>query len=138
MVSKPSRQMNFLVSVSGISGLFQTKTGGDTSSDVTKNWDGGSLTPAMLTTPASTDNITVSRAWDTSRDRTAHAAARKKVGRWVTTVSVTPTNDDLVAVASPTVYSNAVLVRVSEPPVDSSSGDPATFELEFAVGSVSP
>ena len=129
-------QRQFLVNVSGIAGNFQTKSGGETSSETTKNYDGGSLNAEVLASPAETDNITVSRAYDYLRDSQAHRDARKKVGRWRTTISVTPTNEDLVAMGTPTTYPNALLVRVSEPDVDSSSGDVAMFELEFAVGSV--
>lgn len=132
----PSSQRQFLVSVSGISGYFQTKSGGETSSETTKNYDGGSLKGEVLAGPAETENITVSRAYNYARDYTAHASARRQVGRWRTTVSVTPTNVDLVASGKATVYSNALLVRVSEPEVDSGGNDPAVFELEFAIGSV--
>lgn len=135
-MTAPASQRQFLVNVSGVPGNFQTKTGGETSSETTKNYDGGSLVPDVLASPAETDNITVSRAYNFARDYQAHAAARKKVGRWRTTISVTPTDEDLVATGTPTTYPNALLVRVSEPDVDSSSGDVAMFELEFAVGSV--
>jgi hypothetical protein len=132
----PASQKMFLVNVSGIPGYFDTKSGGETSSETSKHYDGGSLIPDVLAAPAETDNITVSRSWKFSRDFAAHRAARKQVGRWRTTVSVTPTDEDLVAVGEPTTYTDALLVRVSEPEYDSSSGDPATFELEFAVGAV--
>jgi hypothetical protein len=135
-MTAPASQRQFIVNVSGIPGNFQTKSGGETSSDTTKNYDGGSLVPDVLASPAETDNITVSRAYNYERDHNAHVAARRKVGRWRTTVSVTPTDEDLKTIGDPTTYPDALLVRVSEPDVDSSSGDVAMFELEFAVGSV--
>ena len=131
-----SSQRMFLVNVSGISGNFDTKSGGETTSETTKHYDGGSLTPEVLASPPETDNITVSRAWKFDRDYDAHRLARQRVGRWRTTLSVTPTNEDLIAVGNPVTYPNALLVRVSEPDADSSSGDTATFELEFAVEAV--
>ena len=131
-----SSQRMFIVNVSGIPGNFDTKSGGETTSETTKHYDGGSLTPEVLASPPETDNITVSRAWKYERDYDAQRLARKRVGRWRTTVSVTPTNEDLIAVGDPTTYPNALLVRVSEPDADSSSGDTATFELEFAIEGV--
>lgn len=131
-----SSQKMFLVTVTGISGTFMTKSGGDTSSDVTKVYNGGATVPELLAAPAETDNITVSRAYDHDRDYQAHKNARAKVGRWRTTISVTPTDLDLTSRGSATTYPNALLVRVSEPDVDSSSGDAATWELEFSVGNV--
>lgn len=131
-----SSERSFLVVVNGISGTFQTKTGGDTTSDVTMNYNGGSTTPELLAAPAATANIIVSRSYDHSRDYQAHKNARAQVGRWSTNISVTPTDADLNSLGSPTQYPNALLVRVSEPDVDSSSGSVAMFELEFAIGAV--
>lgn len=131
-----SSQRQFLVQVTGISGLFMTKTGGDTTSDVSKVYNGGSTTPELLASPAETDNIIVARAYDHSRDYQAHKNARAKVGRWRTTISVTPTDEDLNSLGNASTYPNALLVRVSEPDYDSSGGDATTWELEFAIGAV--
>lgn len=131
-----SSQRQFLVSVSGVSGLFDTKSGGETSADTTKHYDGGSTQPEVLSAPAETDNITISRAWKYERDYEIHKLLRARVGRYRATLSVTPTNEDLIAIAKPTTYPNALLVRVSEPDYDSGSSDIATWELEFAIGSV--
>jgi hypothetical protein len=135
-MAAPSSQRQFLVKVSGISEYFDSKTGGETSSEVSKHHNGGILVPDILAAPPETDNIVVTRGWKHDRDAVAHRSARKKVGFWRTTIVVTPTNESLVAIGTPTTYTNALLVRVSEPDYDASSGDPATFELEFAVGAV--
>jgi hypothetical protein len=133
MAKSSARQ--FLVKVAGIDGYFMTKSGGSISADANKVYDGGSLVPDVLAGPAEADNVTVSRAYDPTRDATLLARLRRDVGRFTTTVSVTPTDRDLVAVGTPVVYSNALLVGVTEPDSDASSGDAATYELEFAVGS---
>lgn len=130
-----SAQRQFLVKVAGIDGYFMSKSGGNVSSDTSKVYDGGSLTPDVLAGPAEAENITVSRAYDYTRDGELLRRLRKDVGRLSTTVSVTPTNRDLVPLGSPTVYSEALLVGLTEPDYDASSGDAATYELEFAVGS---
>ena len=129
-------QRMWIVKVAGIDGNWQTFSGGERSAEVGRNYDGGSLTPETIASPAETANVTVTRAYKNERDAAVYAALRNRVGRWRTTVSKTPTDEDLVAIGNPTTYSNALLVRMTEPDVDSSSGDTAMFELEFAVGSV--
>lgn len=133
---RPAAQRQSLVKVSGIDGYFLTKTGGDTSSDTSKVYDGGNPTPAVIASPAETDNITVSRGWDNNRDNPLLRRLRPLVGKFRATVSVTPTDEDLVAQGEPTVYSDALLVRMTDPEADGSSGDAKMFELEFAIGSV--
>lgn len=135
MAEQTSSQRMFLVSVSGIPGYFDTKSGGETSADTNKHYNGGSNKPEILSGPAEVDNLTVSRAWKYTRDFASHKAARARVGTWDTVIAVTPTDGDLVAIGEPVTYTGR-LVRVSEPEYDSGSSDPATFELEFAVDSV--
>jgi len=129
-----SAQRQFLIKVAGIDGYFATKSGGNISSDTNKVYDGGSDTPDVLSGPAEADNITVSRSYDLQRDGAVLRRLRKMVGRWETTVSVTATDRDLVAIAEPQVYPNALLVGLTEPETDASSGDAAEYELEFAIG----
>lgn len=129
-------QRQFLCKVSGIDGYFATKTGGDISSDASDVYDGGSLTPEKLASPATTDDVTVGRPYDPNRDQDVINRLRPLVGRWRTTVSVQPTDSDLVAVGRPSTYANALLIGLTEPEVDASSGDAAVFELTFAVESV--
>lgn len=129
-----SAQRQFLVKVAGIEGYFASKSGGDISSDTNKVYDGGSDQPDVLAGPAEADNVTVGRAYDYNRDEPVLQRLRKLVGRWETTVSITPTDRDMVAIAKPQVYPNALLVGLTEPETDASSGDASTYELEFAIG----
>ena len=131
-----SAQRQFLVTLSGIDGKWMSKGGAGIQSDSNKIYDGGSLVPSIVTSPAEVENITVSRAYDQTRDEPILANLRAKVGRYSTTITVQPTDQDLVAVGKPSVYSGAVLVGLTEPDFDSSSGDVASIELEFAVVSV--
>lgn len=131
-----SSQRQFLVSISGINGLFSTKSGGAITADTSKVYDGGSLTPEVLSGSADVGNVTVSRAYDHTRDAALLSTLRAKVGRQTATISVTPADRDLVAIGSPTVYSDALLVGLTEPDSDASSADAATFELEWAIGQV--
>ena len=134
-MANPSAQRQFLVKVSGIDGYFMSKSGGNISADVTKVYDGGSLSPDVIASPPEAEDVTVSRAFDPGRDGELLVRLRQQVGRFRTTVSVTPTDADLVAQGAATVYPNALLVGMNEPEYDSSGGDAASFELVWAIGS---
>jgi len=136
MPAKHSTQRMFRTYVSGITGYWPTKTGGETSADVTPYWDGGRRLPEMLASPAQRSNVTVSRAYNRDRDYAIIAKLRERVGEWTTTISHQPTDEDGTSAGKPNVYSEAVLVRLSEPDSDASGGDAAMFELEFAVSTV--
>lgn len=127
-----SAQRQFLVKVAGIDGYFATKTGGEVEGEVSTVYDGGSLKPDKLGAPAVPGEVIVSRPYDAERDAPLAKELRGKVNRWYTTVTVQPTDADLVALSvPPTVYVNALLRRVSDPDADASSGDAAVLELAF-------
>jgi hypothetical protein len=127
-------QRQFLVKAAGIEGYFMTKSGGNISSDTNKVYDGGKTEPEVIASPAEADDVTISRGFDPYRDGPILADLRRRVGRFRTTVSVTPTDEDLVAIGEPTVYPDALLTGLNEPEHDAGSGDAATFELTFAIG----
>lgn len=129
----PSSARQFLVKVEGVQGFFATKTGGNVAADSTKVYNGGSLKPAIISNPPEAEDVEVTRPYDPDRDDEDMRRLLQLVGSWETTVSVTPTDTDLVAIAKPRVYPNARLVGVVEPEVDAASGDPATFGLTFAI-----
>lgn len=131
-----SAQRQFLVTLSGIDGKWMTKGGAGIQSDSNKIYDGGSIVPSIVTSPAEVENVTVSRAYKQERDEAILQNLRVQVGRYTTTITVQPTDADLVAVGKASVYAGAVLVGITEPDFDSSSGDVASIELEFAVVSV--
>lgn len=129
-------QRQFLVKVTGIDGYFSSKSGGDVEGDVTTVYDGGSLKPEKLGGPAAPGQVTVGRPYDPERDAPVLRRLRGIVNRWRTTVSVQPTDGDLTPIGPPTVYANALLVRVSDPEHDAESGDAARLELVFDPESV--
>ena len=131
-----SSQRQFLVKVGDIPGYFMTKSGGKISSDVSKAYDGGDPDPDLIAAPPNVDNLTVSRVFDPTRDGQLLRNLRQQVGVFETTITVTPTDRDYVAVDEPTVYHPALLVGLTDSDTDASSGDPATYELEFAIGTV--
>lgn len=130
----PAGKRQMLVSVSGVSmGYWSTKTGGEVSAAVSDVFDGGALEPAKLAAPATTKNVVLSRPYKIARDQPVLKRLAGLVGRWRTTVTVQDTDPDLVPIGKPTVYPDALLVRVQPPDHDASSGDPGMFEIEFAV-----
>lgn len=129
-------QRQFLIKVSGIDGYFASKSGGATTSEVADVWDGGALLPEKLASPPHTENITCRRPYDPDRDQAVIRQLRPVVGRLRTTVSMQPTDADLVARGPVQVYANALLVGLTDPEVDASSGAAAMLELVFGIESV--
>lgn len=124
----------FLIKVDGIDGYFAQKTGGEVTSDTNTVWDGGSQTPDIVSAPAQTSDVVLTKPYDPDmhQDLLQNLAAR--VGTWRTTITETPTYSDLTtARVKPTVYPNALLKGLKRPETDSGSGDAADFELTFAV-----
>ena len=60
-------------------------------------------------------------------------SARKVVGRAYYEIKIYDTDCDLKNNQTERVYSKALLVGLSEPEGDASSGAPATFALTFAI-----
>jgi hypothetical protein len=135
-MGNPHSQRMFLVKVSGIEDYFADKSGGDVTSEAVKVYNGGTLVPDVLAGPSEVDNIVVTRPFNRVRDNAKIKQLRSQVGRWRTTVSVTPTDEDLIADADPTVYSDALLIGFTEMEVSASSGDVSTYALSFSVGGV--
>jgi len=130
-------QRQFLVKVSGIEGYFATKSGGDTTADAVDVWDGGSLTPEKLSSPAVTSDVVVSRPYDNTRDGPIIRFMRVLVGRARSTITVQDTDADLIARGTPVTYANALLIGITVPEFDAASGDAATFEMTWAVARAS-
>jgi ribosomal protein S24E len=135
MVFTPIAQRQGLVTVAGVDGYFATKSGGSISSGGTKVYDGGALTPAVIASPPESEDITVSRAYDIQRDAAIVARLRQQVGKFRTTLSVQPTDTDMVASGPAFVYPDALMTGISSPDIDSGSGDAQVFELTFSIGS---
>lgn len=129
-------QRQFTVTVSGITGVFMTKSGGGITSDATKIYSGGSNTPSIITGVPEIENITIGRAYDQGRDDAMLSTLRSQVGRFAATITVQETDANYATGALKKAVYTGVLVGITEPDYDSSSGDAAMVELEFAVSSV--
>lgn len=126
-------QRQQLWEVEGFDGYFGTKTGGERSADTSDAWDGGELEPETMSSPATTDNVVLSRPYRPALHREQLRALDKVVGRKRLDVTGHDTDPDLGPVGDPLTYANALLVRLAWPDHDASSADPGTFELEFKV-----
>lgn len=126
-------QRQALFTIEGIPGKWATRTGGNVSADITPVWDGGADRPENLASPASSEDITVSRPVDDERDLALIKELKGKVGRFTTTLTEQPTNGDLFPIGDPDVWPNALLRTVNIPAYDAASGDPKVIELVFAV-----
>lgn len=134
-------QRQFLVEVDddNIDGYFMQKSGGNSSADSNKIYGGGEKTPYIVTGITDIENITISRAYDSVRDGAMLKVIRPQVGSLTTSIKVTECTADYEPIpGGQVVYSGCVLVGISEPEYESSSGDAAAVQLEFAVKSVAP
>lgn len=123
------------VKVHGLAEAWATKSGGEVTADTVRVYDGGVAKPDVLAGPAQAGNVTVSRTYDPSRDQPIMRDLIQKVGVWRTSLHCQPLNPDMSVIngRSPLNYTQALLVGVTPPEPDASSGDGSVWSLEFAV-----
>lgn len=122
---------------SDVGPYFTTVSGGEISAAVEKVYDGGAPFPVTLCAPSEIGDITVSRFVTTdSGEYTDIKSLRQLVGKAHYDVTVYTLNCDLKEPGSERVYPEALLVGLTEPDGDASSGAPATFSLTFAISEV--
>jgi hypothetical protein len=127
-------QNQFLITVSSVDGFFATKSGGNASVTVAKDFDGGSNDPVLSNSRPVYSDLTVGRRFDIGRDATVAIALRKRIGKDFT-VTVQPSDADFVPTGPKTVYVGR-LQAVNEPDADANSGTQARFSLVFSVQKV--
>jgi len=119
---------------------FATVSGGEISASVEKVYDGNSTFPEVLCAPAEIGDITVSKFYDPDADGGGDheklTKLRQLVGMTYYDVTVFTLNCELKEPGSERVYPNALLVGITEPDGDASSGAPATYSLTFSVSTV--
>lgn len=118
-------------------GKFAQVTGGEITAAVEKVYDGGAKFPDTLCAPPEVGDITVTRHFDPDRDGAPLKRLRQEVGAAYYDIYVYTLNCDLKEAGTERVYANALIVGLSEPEGDSSSGSPATYALTFSIGAVS-
>lgn len=123
-----------------VPGYFAQVSGGEITASVEKVYVGGTYFPEVLCAPAEIGDITLTKHFDDDEvigDKPYLAKLRQMVGRVFYDVTVFTTDCDLRQPGSDRVYPACLLVGISEPDGDSSSGAPAVFALTFAISSVS-
>lgn len=115
---------------------FATVSGGEISASVEKVYDGGAKFPETLCAPSEIGDITVSKFYDPDVDHSRLVSLRQKVGSCYYDVTIFTLDCDLAVPGSERVYPKSLLVGLTEPDGDASSGAPATFSLTFSASSV--
>jgi hypothetical protein len=121
----------------GFKGYFAQVSGGEITSNVEKVYDGGARFPEALCAPAEIGDITVTRHYDADRDGEQLKLLRQQVGQVYYDVTIYDLNCDLKVYGTERVYPLGLLIGITEPEGDSSSGAPATFSLTFSISEVS-
>lgn len=116
----------------GMSGYFAQVSGGEITAAVEKIYIGGQKFPEVLCAPSEVGDVTLTKHYDTDL-REVVRDLRGVVGRAYYALKIYDTDCDLANQQSERVYSKALLVGLSEPEGDASSGAPATIALTFAV-----
>lgn len=117
-------------------GKFASVSGGEITASVEKVYDGGALFPEVLCAPSEVGDITVTRHFDADRDGPALKKLRQQVGQVYYDIFVYTLNCDLKETGSERTYAEALVVGLSEPEGDSSSGAPATYSVTFSIAAV--
>jgi len=116
-----------------LTGYFAQVSGGEITAAVEKLYVGGQQFPELLCAPAETGDITMTRHYDKDLDVTHLGNLRTLVGRAFYDITIFRLNCDIASGVPDRSYSGALLVGLTEPDGDSSSGAPATFALTFAI-----
>ena len=123
---------------------FAQVSGGEITASGDKIYEGGKLRPTVLCAPSEVGDITLTAHYDDDRNASDGptgiaekiATLRPLVGRASYDITIETFDCDLKVPGTDRVYSKALLVGITEPDGDSSSGAPATFSLTFAISDV--
>ena len=123
---------------------FAQVSGGEITASVEKIYGGGDKFPTVLCAPAEIGDITLTAHFDDDRndDGKKNGIAKKLkdlrplVGRVYYDVTVSTYDCDIKLNGTDRTYASCLLVGITEPDGDSSSGAPATFALTFSVQGV--
>jgi len=112
---------------------FSQVSGGEIQASVEKVYDGGSTFPEVLPSVIEVGDVTVTRHYDPAVDAPVISYYRDKVGRQYFRVEILTLDADGNQTGYTRKYENCILVNITEPDGDASSGAPATFALTFSV-----
>jgi hypothetical protein len=120
-----------------INDYFSQVSGGEITASVEKVYVGGQQFPEVLCAPAEIGDITITRHWDQG-DHATLQSLRQLVGRTYYDISIVTLDCDLQVPGSERNYPQGLLVGVTEPEGDASSGAPATYALTFSISTIAP
>lgn len=112
---------------------FSQVSGGEIQASVEKVYDGGQQFPEVLPSVIEVGDVTVTRHYDPAIDAAQIAAYRDKVGKKYFRVEIITLDADGNQTGYTRKYEDCILVNITEPDGDASSGAPATFSLTFSV-----
>ena len=123
---------------------FAQVSGGEITASVEKIYEGRAKSPTVLCAPFDIGDITLTAHYDDERILTDTANGlsakvgklREYVGKSYYDINVRTFDCDLEVKGLDRIYSKALLVGLTEPDGDSSSGAPSTFALTFSVSTV--
>lgn len=125
---------------------FAQVSGGEITASVEKIYEGGARFPTVLCAPFEIGDITLTAHYDDefAGDLSNNAAGiarklrdlRQLVGKAYYNINIKTYNCDIEELGNDRVYPQALLVGITEPDGDSSSGAPATFSLTFSISTV--
>jgi hypothetical protein len=123
---------------------FAQVSGGEITASVEKIYEGGKSRPTVLCAPSEIGDITLTAHYDDDMNTSLTEAGigrklkelRRFVGIGYFNLTVAVYNCDIKDPTNDRIYTNALLVGMTEPEGDSSSGAPATFALTFAISDV--
>ena len=112
---------------------FSQVSGGEIQASVEKVYDGGQTFPEVLPSVIEVGDVTVTRHYDPTDDAATISHYRDKVGKKYFRIEVLTLDEDGNQTGYTRKYENCILVNITEPDGDASSGGPATFSLTFSV-----
>lgn len=131
----PTKKRDWLITVSGVTGVFDTKTGGGTSVQSKKYFGGGNLRPTVLKDRAEHKDIVVGRAFNAGRDLPIIALLRPLIDADDDehTVLAQPLTARGLPDGPPIRYVGSI-TDMTDPEADSENGmDQSEFQLTLSV-----
>jgi hypothetical protein len=117
---------------------FTQVSGGEITAAVEKVYHGGDLFPETLCAPAEIGDITLTGYVSTDGVFLAKLQElRQKVGRIRYNIDIHVFDCDIQVPGADRQYTSALLVGLTEPDGDATSGTPATFAMTFSISTVS-
>lgn len=130
-----SQQALVTVTVDGRAlGVFDTRSGGGTTSEVNKRRSGGMGPIKQYRSLPDYEDVTVSRVYELARDHELSRWLDTRVGKGNAVVSEQRLDENGSAWGKPRTWVG-ILMSATPPGVDSESNDPALFELGVQVRS---